>query len=111
MNSRTICLSIPTNNKTTQLLNWKYLNFTMRVRTTTRLFTIKRKLEERHGRICDLVVCKDSFCEKNEMNDDMMTLEDYGVEGCAKELDPVIVQLFYDFKPCDHDDPLLLVWN
>ena len=63
-------------------------------------------LEER--RIKDLVICKDSFAEKNELREDMKTLADYGIFGAPEDKDPVSVQMYYEFKPCDHDDPLLL---
>lgn len=92
-----------------KLLNWHYLNFQMRVKITTRLFTIKNRLVERHGRITELRVCKDQFNERNEMSDDMMTLAEYGIQGAPKDAEPMVYQIYYDFKPSDHDDPLLLV--
>ena len=33
----------------------------LRLKTETHLFTVKNALSERHGRIKDLVICKDSF--------------------------------------------------
>lgn len=90
------------------LMNWRFMNFKMRIRTETHLFTVKNTLAERHGRIKDLVICKDSFAEKNEMREDMRTLADYGIFGAPEDKEPVSVQIYYEFKPCDHDDPLLL---
>ncbi|CAM9187274.1 unnamed protein product [Discosporangium mesarthrocarpum] len=92
-----------------KLLNWKYLDFKYCVRTKTHVFTIKKMLMERHGRITDLVLCKGSFTEANELSDEMLTLEDYGVQGAPKDMPPVTVPLFYDFKPEKYDEPLLLV--
>jgi len=90
------------------LMNWRFMNFKLRLKTETHLFTVKNALSERHGRIKDLVICKDSFAEKNELREDMKTLADYGIFGAPEDKDPVSVQMYYEFKPCDHDDPLLL---
>lgn len=40
------------------LMNWRFMNFKMRIRTETHLFTVKNTLAERHGRIKDLVICE-----------------------------------------------------
>merc|ERR1719231_579746 len=96
------------------LMNWSFMDTSMRVKTDTHLFTIKQKLVQRHGRIKDLVICKDSFTAKNELDDDMKTLEEYGVTGAPDDPDKSMhktQKLYYEFRPCDHDDPLLLVWK
>ncbi|KAJ1457431.1 hypothetical protein M885DRAFT_514970 [Pelagophyceae sp. CCMP2097] len=90
------------------LMNWRFMNFKLRLKTATHLFTVKDALLDRHGRIKDLVVCHGSFAEKNEMHDDMQTLADYGLDGAPEGEEASVVQIFYEFKPCDHDDPLLL---
>ncbi len=64
----------------------------------------------------DLKLCIGNFSEPNEIKDDMLTLRDVGVRGTP--IDPDIplenqdripmVQIFYDFKPCDSGDPVLL---
>ncbi|CAM9623931.1 unnamed protein product, partial [Ectocarpus sp. 12 AP-2014] len=93
-----------------KLLNWKFLDFKHRVRTTTHIFTIKNLLLEHHGRVADLIVCKGAFTEANELKDEMHTLKGYGIKGAPRGVDhPVIVPLFYDFKPIAYDEPLLLV--
>lgn len=81
-----------------KLMNWSYMNFEMRLPTTTYLFAIKKRLEERHG-AGHFLICKDAFAEQNEMTDDMKTLEDYGIFQDAL--------VYYEFTP-DHDDSLLL---
>ncbi|CAM9269728.1 unnamed protein product [Chrysoparadoxa australica] len=91
-----------------KLLNWRYMNFTERVRTSTLLFTIRKLLMHRHGLIRDLVICKGSFTEANEMVNEMKSLKDYGIRGACKDVDPPRVSIFYDFKPYNHDEPLLL---
>lgn len=92
-----------------KLMNWSYMNFKLRVPTSTYLFAIKHKLEERHGRLKDLIICKDAYAEANEMTEDMKTLADYGIVGAPESApNPAVVPIFYEFKPCDHDDPVLL---
>ena len=53
-------------------------------------------------------MCQNSFAEKNELKDDMKTLQDYGIYGAPEDAEPVVVHVYYEFKPTDHDDPLLL---
>lgn len=65
---------------------------------------------EHHGRVSDLILCKGSFTEANELTDEMQTLGGYGIKGAPREVEPfVTVPLFYDFKPLAYDEPLLLV--
>lgn len=60
--------------------------------------------------MADLILCKGAFTEANELNDEMQTLEGYGIRGAPRGVDPeVTVPVFYDFKPVAHDEPLLLV--
>lgn len=67
-------------------------------------------IQELHGNVKDLVICKNTFSEENEMNDELKTLEDYGVIGTSKNsTNDIIVPLVYNFKPIDHDEPLLLI--
>ena len=55
---------------------------------------------------------QDSYAERNELRDDTATLEELGITGAPEDADqPMEVAIFYEFKPCDHDDPLLLVWK
>lgn len=91
-----------------KLLNWNYMNFHHRCKTDTRLFQIKNLLQEKHGRTQNLKICKEAFAERNEMVDDMATLEAEGIQGAAQEAPQVMYTLYYDFTPCDSDDPLLL---
>ncbi|CAM9386214.1 unnamed protein product [Phaeothamnion confervicola] len=87
------------------------MDHTMRVRTSTYLFTLKDKLRERHGRVEDLRICHSHYAEANEMADDQQTLADYGIEGAPRGAAPVVVSLYYDFLPANRGEPLLLVWN
>mmetsp|Transcript_17646 Transcript_17646/g.23811 ORF Transcript_17646/g.23811 Transcript_17646/m.23811 type:complete len:168 (-) Transcript_17646:287-790(-) len=96
-----------------KLMNWEFSNFELRVKTSVRLFTIKDELTERHGRIRNLILCKDSFSEENELckrpDDETKTLEEFGICGAPDGHPPVKVEMFYKFKPVDSDAPLLLV--
>lgn len=44
------------------------MNFSMKFRENTYIFTIKKILQERHGRIDDLKLCFHAFTETNEIN-------------------------------------------
>jgi len=107
-----------------KLLNWKYMNMSMKFRDTTHIFTIKKMLKERHGRIEDLKVCLNSFSESTEVKDEMMTLRECGLKGRqinmirgpsgALEMEEgciPTVQVFYDFKPVDYSDPVMLYFK
>ena len=67
------------------------MNFQVKVRTDAHLFSIKKKIEERHGRITELRICKEQFSERNEMTDEMKTLQAYGIEGAPVD-DPEVVR-------------------
>lgn len=50
------------------------MNFTLKVKESTSIFSIKSILRDRHGRMDDLKICFKSFTEGNEVKDDMLTL-------------------------------------
>ena len=69
----------------------------------------------------DLKLCFNAFSEANEINDEMLTLLEYGLKGVQPEVkvdeeghlvvsenNIPIVQVYYDFKPPNSDDPILL---
>ncbi len=102
------------------------MNFSMKFRDNTHVFTIKKILQERHGRMDDLKVCFNSFADVNEVTDEMLTLKDCGIrgvpfntavintiEGKASEEYRAIptTQLFYDFKPNNFSDPVILFYK
>ena len=96
-----------------KLINWIFLDFELKDCNIekTRLFTIKRKIKERHGRTTDLKVYLGTVSPQTELTDDMATLQEMGIEGAEKSEinEPEEVVLYYDFKPYQHNDPLLLV--
>jgi hypothetical protein len=109
-----------------KLLNWKFMNFSMKFRENTHIFTLKKLLQERHGRIDDLKLCFHAFVEQNEIHNEMLTLRECGLKGAPIEppepeegvapiaaADMVIpsVQLFYDFKPANFSDPVVLYFK
>jgi hypothetical protein len=110
----------------------------MKFNENTHIFTVKRILQERHGKMEDLKICFNSYSEVNEVQNEMLTLKECGLKGqplpppateiisktplpTAIEPDveginvviPVLekiptVALFYDFKPANSSDPVLL---
>eukprot|EP01038_Epipyxis_sp_PR26KG_P009054 gene9054-12212_t len=115
-----------------KLIDWRFMNFSMKFKENTRIFTIKRVLQERHGRMDDLRLCFHAFSEANEIQNEMMTLLECGIKGQPIITDaeiaemqgnipegetlPVIervpvVNLFYDFKPTKFSDPILLYFK
>lgn len=106
------------------LLNWEFMNFEQKFNEKTHIFTIKKILTERHGYLKELRLCIGSFVEANEINDDMSTLKECGLQGKpqSRYLDDnnaiqvddsgvPRVQIYYDFKPADKGDPVLLYFK
>eukprot|EP00605_Chrysophyceae_sp_TOSAG23-4_P000710 GSChrysophyteH1.ASY1.ANO1.794.1 assembled CDS len=106
------------------MLNWKYMNFAQKFRDETHIFTIKKLLAERHGRVGDMQICFNAFSGANEVKDDMLTLAECGVKGRQPEMmknehgmwvidesSIPLVQVFYDFKPLDYSDPVMLFYK
>jgi hypothetical protein len=92
----------------------------------TYVSTLKRILHEKHGKITDLKICFNAFTESNEVTDEMLTLRECGLQGFPvtvgggpiseeeKELEErsiPIVQLFYDYKPANEPDPVILFFR
>ena len=106
------------------LLNWAFMNFQQKFTENTHIFTIKKMLAERHGHLKDLKLCIGSYIEANEIVDEMLTLRECGLAGKPHvkyldennmvkidESDVPVVQIYYDFKPADTGDPVLLFRN
>lgn len=99
------------------------MNFTMKFKEDTYIFTIKKILRERHGQIDELKLCFNSFTELNEIQDEMLTLRDCGLKshpcgGAVTEEEKQLeesciptVQLFYDYKPVAKSDPVVLFFR
>lgn len=108
-----------------KLLNWKYMNFQMKFRENTHIFSIKKILRERLGKMNDLKICFNSYSEANEVHNDMLTLAQCGVTGAplSNDIDEVTgvvppdsvqlptVTVYYDYKPSDFEDPVLLYFK
>ena len=94
------------------------MNFSMRFKDETHIFTLKKLLHERHGRLDDLILCFHAFNEENEINNEMLTLKELGLKSCFVDIDNKeeamtipTVQLFYDFKPTNFSDPVVLYFK
>ena len=72
----------------------------------------------------DLKICFNSFAESNEVHNEMLTLQDCGCLGkipdvlvgpsgipAFDESTLPVIQVFYDFKPNDFADPVLLFFK
>jgi hypothetical protein len=102
------------------LMNWGFMDQKIRVRTSTRLFSIRNILTERHGRIKDLTLYLTAYLEEKEMKDEMMTLQEYFdkntplIEAQDKndpdDKEEKVVAIYYDFKPIS-SGPILLDWQ
>ena len=71
---------------------------------------VLKKLREKHGLLQELHLYKEQVNQTNELTDEDKTLEQLGFEGAplgAEE--PMVYNVYYDFKPKDLTDPLLLV--
>ncbi|KUF76647.1 hypothetical protein AM587_10000448 [Phytophthora nicotianae] len=69
---------------------------------------MRQQIQMQHGPIMDLKICRGHFSEANELRHDMMTLAEYGIEGAPEGEPEVVCLIHYDFKPEQHDNPLLL---
>lgn len=78
----------------------------------TKLQSIKKLLNTKHGRIKELIIYKDAIVkEENEMCDEIKSLKDYGLVGGLVKEDAPRYTLCYNFKPRDDcKDPILLSW-
>ena len=87
------------------------MDFQLSMKVDTCLFTVKTLLNQKHGRITDLVVCKGGFNEQSELTDDTKMLQEYGIAGGPKEKAPTVT-FYYNFKmvDCKEPDPILLSW-
>jgi hypothetical protein len=99
-----------------RLVTWGYLNFTMRVPLTTRVFEVREQIVTRHrGSIQadEVRIFKDDVSQRNLIHDLMLTLEELDIgtgtvvsndtdEGSNESV------LYYDFKPMASECPLLL---
>eukprot|EP00295_Goniomonas_pacifica_P047299 CAMPEP_0175903512 /NCGR_PEP_ID=MMETSP0108-20121206/3977_1 /TAXON_ID=195067 ORGANISM="Goniomonas pacifica, Strain CCMP1869" /NCGR_SAMPLE_ID=MMETSP0108 /ASSEMBLY_ACC=CAM_ASM_000204 /LENGTH=200 /DNA_ID=CAMNT_0017225251 /DNA_START=14 /DNA_END=616 /DNA_ORIENTATION=+ len=91
-----------------KLVTWDYLNFTVTVPTSVRVFAIQEKIKEQHdGSINDVVLYREKMLPKNRITESEKTLEEVGIEGGLQGAGAQCV-LWYDFTPHQSQCPLLL---
>jgi len=99
-----------------RLVTWGYLNFTMRVPITTRVFEVRERIVSRHGGSIsagEVRIYKEDVSQRNVITDLMLTLEELDIGAAAPGADAAGEEggesvLFYDFRPVATDCPLLL---
>lgn len=82
------------------------MNFSLKVKESTNIFTIKNILRERHGQMEDLKICFTAFTEGNEVKNDMLTLTGTYIRGAVGfnlEVSPGICSLMKGKIDCDCD--------
>lgn len=111
-----------------ELLNWAFSAFTLRLPLSTPLFSLRERIEDRHGRMSDLKIYVGQASEKTELRGEFAVrarpgegergagptllppssqrLGELGVGDHAGEDGAVVI--LYDFTPHHHDNPLLL---
>jgi hypothetical protein len=97
---------------------WPHMNFDMKFKDSTRIFTIKKLLQNRHGKMDKLKLFFNKCDEENEIHDEMLSLADCGFQGhpthpAEIETDPAIpnVLLWYEYTPQESSDPVLLYFR
>jgi hypothetical protein len=94
-----------------QLIDWGYMDFSRTFHSSTTIHTVKEVIKKWHGgHIQNLILCKDSYHETNELRNDNHTLKECGIDAAFDKNMAPSVTLFYDFKPieCDQPDPILM---
>ena len=83
---------------------------------------MQKALHKRHGCQDEIKICLNSFTEENEIADEMLTLRECGLNGKVPknaiigqngnitydDTDLPVYQIYYDMKPTQLLDPLLL---
>ena len=92
-----------------KMLNWKYMDFKIVLRSTTTLKQIATMIEARHGKMADLRMFTSPPSLKSEITNLGMRLADLGYKGGARE-HPENCVLFYDYK-AEVGEPLLSFSN
>ena len=72
------------------------MNFSLKVKDSTNIFTIKKILRERHGQMEDLKICFTAFTEGNEVKNDMLTLA--GSHECSKLSNDLMINEFQKYE-------------
>lgn len=84
------------------------------------LISEQKVLAKRHGKMEALKICLNAFAESNEITDEMLTLVQCGMRGQPINILPdntedvsnvPMFQIFYDFKPQEFGDPVLLYFS
>lgn len=95
-----------------KLLDWKYVDFQITVKTSMTVDQLIQEIEDRVGRFGKCTLCKHEYREMNEMVDGKKTLQDYGIPGSDSKENAPKSTICYDIKPFEDisQEPTLLFW-
>lgn len=89
-------------------ITWSVLDFTVRLRGSTKVHELVSVIQSRHGdSVTDLVMYKDAIDPRNLLDDPLKQLGQIELAPAAEGAQPALV-VFYDFKAHSSDCPLLL---
>ncbi len=92
-----------------KLVNWTFDNQTVILRATSPLYSLARRVIEKHGHVKELTFYKGQVNQTNIMSQMDSTLASYGFEGASTTEEAKTVNVYYDFKPHIEASPLLLM--
>jgi hypothetical protein len=91
-----------------RMVTWKYLNFQVKVRLNSRIFSIEEKIRQHHGgSVHQVFLYQGVVAPENLLSDPSLTLYDAGFEGDIEGQEPEH-DVWYDFQPLQTSCPLLM---
>ncbi|CAE7368659.1 unnamed protein product [Symbiodinium sp. KB8] len=66
---------------TLELRGWEFIQHRFKLRVDTPMYSIKRKLVEKHGRMAELTLYKSIDAKSNAITNDKWTLQEIGIDG------------------------------
>jgi hypothetical protein len=91
-----------------RMVTWKYLNFQVKVRLNSRIFSIEEKIRAHHGgSVHQVFLYQGVVAPENLLSDPSLTLYDAGFEGDIEGQEPE-QDVWYDFQPLQTSCPLLM---
>lgn len=92
-----------------KLVNWTFDNETIFVRSNATLYSLVRRIKEKHGHVNDLALYKGQVNPSNLLEDFNQTFEGLGIEGAIRQDEAKANTIYFDFRPILDSSPLLLI--